>query len=165
VTTKIVRGPVTDVGAAAFPDRRSRAALKTKGNDMEPFSFAEFMREGGWGMWPVLVLGLVAVAAAAGSCIRPQRLSLRFVGLVWLTLDVVIVHAVITDLAAVFRGVSEMSWPGNSEFVRMVFAGLKESSRPAALGGIFLTLVPLIAAIGVYRRSGADAATGEMTAE
>jgi hypothetical protein len=91
--------------------------------------------------------------------VRPQRVSLRFAGLLWLTLDVVIIHAVVTDVAAVFRTASQVAWPGNSDFVRMVFIGLKESSRPAALGGIFLTLAPLIAAIGVYRRSAADGAT------
>ena len=34
---------------------------------------------------------------------------------------------------------------------RTLLLGLKESTRPAALGGIFLTLVPLLAAAGVYR--------------
>ena len=127
---------------------------------MQPFDFGQFMKEGGWGMWPVLVLGLVAVAAAVGACVRPRRLSLRFVGLLWLTLAAVMTHAVITDVAAVCRGLSDPPWPGNQDFVRMAFAGLKESSRPAALGGIFLTLVPLIAAIGAYRQSSGDAATG-----
>ena len=37
---------------------------------------------------------------------------------------------------------------------RMLFMGLKESTRPAALGGIFLTLVPLLAAAGIYREYG-----------
>ncbi|HET6147278.1 MAG TPA: hypothetical protein VFH68_07070, partial [Polyangia bacterium] len=126
---------------------------------------AEFMKEGGWGMWPVLVLGLLAVAAAAGSCARARRLSLHFVALLWLTLAAAITHAVITDLGAVCRAASDPSWPGNPDLTRLVFAGLKESSRPAALGGIFLTLVPLVAAIGVYRRStAATAAETEGTA-
>jgi hypothetical protein len=128
---------------------------------MQPLGFADFMKQGGWGMWPVLVLGLVAVAAAVGSGLRPRRLSLRFVGLLWLTLAAAITHAVITDVAAVCRAVSDPDWRGNPEVVRMLFAGLKESSRPAALGGIFLTLVPLIAAIGVYRQSAGDAAAGQ----
>ena len=37
---------------------------------------------------------------------------------------------------------------------RTLLVGLKESTRPAALGGIFLTLVPLLAAVGVYREYG-----------
>jgi hypothetical protein len=35
--------------------------------------------------------------------------------------------------------------------VRVLFGGLKESTRPVGLGGIFLTLSPLLVAGGVYR--------------
>jgi len=38
---------------------------------MATFSFVEFMREGGWGMWPVLILGLVGLAS---STYRPASL-------------------------------------------------------------------------------------------
>jgi len=39
---------------------------------------------------------------------------------------------------------------------RLLVGGLKESTRPAVLGGIFLTLVPLLAAAGVYREYNLD---------
>ena len=54
-------------------------------------------------MWPVLLLGLVALASATRYALRPERLCLRFVAILWLTLLVVIVHASITDVAAVFH--------------------------------------------------------------
>jgi len=117
---------------------------------MTHFSFTEFMVEGGWGMWPILLFGLVALASAARYGVTPERGSLRFVALLWLTLLVTVVHATVTDVAAVFAHF-ETAAPGDPALVSVLFAGLKESTRPAALGGIFLTLVPLLAAVGVYR--------------
>ena len=51
----------------------------------------------------VLLLGLVALASATRYALRPERLCLRFVAILWLTLLVVIVDATITDVAAVFH--------------------------------------------------------------
>ena len=118
---------------------------------MASFSFVEFTREGGWGMWPVLLIGLLALASATRYALRPERLCLRFVGLLWLTLLVAVVHASVTDVAAVFRYFEDPVRAPDNQIVRLLFTGLKESTRPAALGGIFLTLVPLLAAAGVYR--------------
>ena len=114
-------------------------------------SFGQFMREGGWGMWPILVLGLVALASAARYAARPEPFCLRFVVALWSTLLVVVVHATVTDLAAVFRYFEDPARAPDSEIARTLLVGLKESTRPAALGGIFLTLVPLLAAAGIYR--------------
>jgi hypothetical protein len=114
-------------------------------------SFGDFMHEGGWGMWPVMLLGLVALASATRYAIRPERLCLRFVAVLWVTLMVAVVHATVTDLAAVFRYFEDPVRAPDSQIARTLLIGLKESTRPAALGGIFLTLVPLLAAVGVYR--------------
>ena len=118
---------------------------------MEPFSFADFMKEGGWGMWPVLLLGLATLAGAARYASRPAAPWLRFVAALWLTLLVVTVHAVITDLAAVFRYLEDPARAPDPQFSRLLVTGLKESTRPAALAGIFLTLASLLAAVGLYR--------------
>ena len=68
---------------------------------MGTFSFVEFMREGGWGMWPVLLIGLVSLAAAIRYAVRPERLHFRFAAALWLTLLVAVAHASLTDVAAV----------------------------------------------------------------
>jgi hypothetical protein len=132
---------------------------------MSTFSFGEFMREGGWGMWPVLLLGLVALASATRYALRPERLCLRFVAILWLTLLVVIVHASITDVAAVFRYLEDPARAPDGQMARLLVTGLKESTRPAALGGIFLTLVPLLAAAGVYREYYRDRPASRSRAE
>ena len=127
-------------------------------------SFGEFMREGGWGMYPVLVIGLVALASATRYAIRPERLCLRFVAVLWLTLLAAVVHATVTDLAAVFRYFEDPVRAPDAEMARTLLLGLKESTRPAALGGIFLTLVPLLAAAGVYREYVVGSGSGKTTA-
>jgi hypothetical protein len=98
-----------------------------------------------------LLLGLLVLASATRYAIRPERLCLRFVAILWLTLLVAIVHATVTDMAAVFRYFEDPVRAPDGQFARPLLIGLKESTRPAVLGGIFLTLVPLLAAVGVYR--------------
>ena len=118
---------------------------------MATFSFGEFMREGGWGMWPVLMLGLVALASATRYALRPERLCLRFVAVLWLTL---LVADRSRDGHRRRGGLSLLEDPARApdgQMARLLVMGLKESTRPAALGGVFLTLVPLLAAAGVYR--------------
>jgi hypothetical protein len=118
---------------------------------MGHFSFMEFMVEGGWGMWPILLLGMVTLTGAARYGMAPDRGWLRFVAVLWVTLLAAVAHATVTDLAAVcahFEGTGARS---GEPLAPLLLTGLKESTRPAALGGIFLTLVPLLAAIGMYR--------------
>lgn len=130
---------------------------------MDKFSFGDFMKEGGWGMWPVLLLGLAVIAGALRYAARPRASWLHFVAALWLTLLVVTVHAVITDLAAVFRYLEDVERAPDPHFARILVTGLKESTRPAALGGIFLTLAPLLVAVGFYR--GAVALSGRRPSE
>jgi len=120
---------------------------------MDDFSFGSFMKEGGWGMVPVLLLGVATVAAAGRYAARPDASWLRFVSALWVTLIVVVMHAVVTDVAAVFQHTADPARTPDAELPRILLIGLKESTRPAALGGVFLTLAPLLAAVGLYRIS------------
>jgi len=119
---------------------------------MGTFSFVEFMREGGWGMWPVLLIGLVSLGAAIRYAARPERLWFGFAAALWVTVLVCVVHASVTDVAAVLGYFDDPGRATDSEIPRLIIRGLKESTRPAVLGGIFLTLVPLLAAVGIYRQ-------------
>ncbi len=119
---------------------------------MGTFSFIEFFREGGWGMWPVLLFGTVAVAASLGFAFRPRRGCIPFFAALWLTILGAVLHALVTDLAAVFNYLGQEGSVPPEQLTRMLLVGLKESSRPCVLGGFFLTLVPLFTAIGLLRR-------------
>jgi hypothetical protein len=118
---------------------------------MATFSFVEFMREGGWGMWPILLLGLVTLASSSRYMARPERYCMPFIAAMWVALLVVVVQATISDLAAVFSYLQDPARAPDGQIARLLFAGLKESTRPAGLGGIFLTLSPLLVAGGIYR--------------
>jgi hypothetical protein len=65
----------------------------------------------------------------------------------------------VTDVAAVFGFLQDPARAPDAQFARRLVTGLKESTRPAAVGGIFLTLVPLLAAVGVYREYGRGPST------
>jgi len=123
---------------------------------MESFSFSLFMREGGWGMWPIGILGVVALAAAARYMARPERFSLSFVAAMWVTLLVTVAHATLTDVAAVLAHAEDPARAPDAMLARILMVGLKESTRPGVFGGIFLTLVPLFVAVGIYRAWSAE---------
>ena len=110
-------------------------------------------------MWPVLVLGLVTLASAARYMARPERFCLPFIAALWVTLVIAVAHATVTDVAAVFRYLEEPARAPDGQVARMLMMGLKESTRPAALGGIFLTLAPLFVAGGIYREWAASRRT------
>jgi hypothetical protein len=100
-------------------------------------SFGEFMREGGWGMWPVLLLGLVTLASAIRYAVRPEPSSLRFVAALWLTL-LVRSSASVTDLAAVFRYFED---PGRAPIPDRAHPHRPQKSSARRARGIFLARV------------------------
>jgi hypothetical protein len=102
-------------------------------------------------MYPVLLFGSIALGASVRYAMRPTPRALAFTGLMWLTCLVVMFHATVTDVAAVFSALEDPARVPDAQVMRILIVGLKESSRPAGLGGIFLTLVPLCVAIGVLR--------------
>ena len=122
---------------------------------MGTFSFVEFMREGGWGMWPVLLLGLVTTASSVRYMARPEQSCVPFIAALWVALLATVAHATISDVAAVFHYFEDPARAPDAQVTRILLVGLKESTRPAVLGGIFLTLAPLFIAGGLYRASAA----------
>jgi len=113
--------------------------------------FGDFFAEGGWGMYPTLVFGLSAVGGAVWFVLKPEPRRLAFTAAMWLTLVSAIVHATWTDLAAVMGFLAEASQKPDAPVVQILFTGLKESTRPGALGGLFLTLTLLVVALGALR--------------
>ena len=87
----------------------------------------DFMIEGGFGMWPVLVFGLFAVGAAGRYAWRPQKGRMGFVvGMVITTLSAVI-HATWTDVGAVFRYLESRDRVADADFARILVEGLDEA--------------------------------------
>jgi len=111
----------------------------------------QFFVEGGWGMWAVLVFGLVLLATAGRYAFDGEPARLRFALAVSAVLLVSMTHAMLTNVAAVFWYVQDPERVPDGELSRTVFIGLMESTRPGALGGALLTLGLVLVAIGVYR--------------
>lgn len=111
----------------------------------------DFFAEGGWGMYPTLIFGLVAAGGAVWFALKPEPRRLAFTAGMWLTLVSAIVHATWTDLAAVMAYLSQDPQKLDAPISQILFTGLKESTRPGALGGLFLTLTLLIVSIGALR--------------
>jgi hypothetical protein len=107
-----------------------------------------FFIEGGWGMYPVLVMGLVLVWSAARFAIDIEPIRLRFIGALALALIVTMVHATWTCIAAVFHFLEQSR---DEHMVRSLMTGLMESTRPATLGGALLTIALILVAVGTYR--------------
>lgn len=113
----------------------------------------EFFAEGGWGMWPVLVFGLVMLNSAARYAWDIERARLRFVVAMGILLVSTMAHAMLTDVAAVCSYVSDPARTPADELGRTLLTGLMESTRPGVLGGALLTLSLVMVAVGVYRDS------------
>jgi hypothetical protein len=107
-----------------------------------------FFVEGGWGMYPVLVMGLLLVGAGVRYARDCEPIRLRFIGALSLALVVTMVHATWTCVAMVFRFLETVP---EAEFRRTLMTGLMESTRPAFLGGTLLSLALTLVAVGAYR--------------
>lgn len=118
----------------------------------------EFFIEGGWGMWPVLVFGMVTLGAAGRFAWRAEIRQLAFLGAMTVTTFGSMFTATWTDMAAVFHNLSERSPSlSDEQFRAMMFGGLMESTRPATLGSVLLTLACLLVAVGALRANQSEA--------
>ncbi len=111
----------------------------------------EWFRAGGWGMFPILFVGLLTLGASAYYAARGDAAvegSLRALGRAvrWF-----VAVAVASDLIAVC---SYLQRPEVSDdrLTRILLQGVGESLTPVVLGGAFLALSWLFAAVG-HRRA------------
>jgi hypothetical protein len=111
----------------------------------------EFFKEGGWGMWPILVLGLITVGAAARFASKPERRQIGFLAAMALATLTSVFHATWTDIGAVCRGLADEKFVAEADMSRVLAEGLKECTRPGAMGGAFLTLAAILVAVGMLR--------------
>ena len=118
----------------------------------------EFFMEGGWGMYPVLILGVLLVGSAGRYAFDGEPVRLRFIGVLSLTLLAFIATGLTADVAKVFWYLESPERASDAMLLRTLFEGLKESSRPALLGFPLLGLALALVSIGVYRVGGRELA-------
>ncbi len=110
-----------------------------------------FWKAGGWSMYPVLVLGLVALGIAIVASGRPTapRITLA-TGL--LRAEVYFsVGGYATNLATTFFAVATFEHETTHAMWVMAFTGLYESMSPLIMGLSFVALGHLALAIAAYR--------------
>ena len=107
-----------------------------------------FFIEGGFGMFPVLVVGLILLYASLRYLLDGEPIRLRFILLLSLAQLALIAQASVANVSHVFHGVSRAK-PHVASV--MLLQGLKESTRPAFLGLGLLALALIRLAIGAYR--------------
>lgn len=110
----------------------------------------EWFKLGGWGMYPILIVGLVllggsAYFAARGDARSRGALDAMSKALVWF-----IVGATASDLIAVFFYLQTPKVP-DDQVTRILLQGLGESLTPVTLGSTFMALAWLLRAVGQRR--------------
>lgn len=112
-------------------------------------SLYTLFRNGGWSMFLLVLLGVVALGTAAFYAARPDTKHEGFLkwmsrALLWSTLV-----GVCSDFATVFYFTCQIE--DANERAKTVLEGAAESLSPALMGFAFLTLIALLAAVGRRR--------------
>ena len=109
---------------------------------------AQFYMEGGWGMYPTTLFGVLLVAAGLAYAALPER---RFVPLL-VSLGVVVFGSgllgTVTGFIATFGYVGRVP---EAQQRAITLAGVSESLNNLVLAFIFIVLATLIASVGALR--------------
>lgn len=113
----------------------------------------EFFKEGGFGMFPILFIGMVLLGASIRFALRPDRNQVPFLGCITMATITATVHATWTDFGTVCGALSNSEKFADAVLTRVFLEGLKESTRPGAFGGGLLTIAFIFFAVGAARMS------------
>jgi len=109
----------------------------------------EFFKLGGWGMYPILIIGLIALGAGAFYAVRGESRVRSSLDALVVCLIGATMTALSTDLITVFLFLGSEKAPADPfTFARIGVQGLGESLTPVAMGSVFFTLVYALVALG-----------------
>ena len=110
------------------------------------------IRDGGAPMWAILFFGVLNLAAALRFAYRPARAHLPPIIALALAVLFSIACGVMADIAAVGSKVpARPEWANDPKIHLILLQGLAESMAPGILGFSTLSLVSLLAAVGLRR--------------
>lgn len=113
---------------------------------------AEMFREGGWGMIPTVLFGLLALGAAFRYAIRTETRLLGFIASLGHAVLFFALSGFTTGVIATVRYVEEHATKGDVSPLTLL-TGVRESSNNLAAGFTLLALVHLVVAVGRRRRA------------
>ncbi len=119
---------------------------------MGAISLVEFMREGGWGMWPTLILGVAALGTSVGYAAKPVRRWLSRAAALAIACLVAMSIALMSNVDAVLRFVADPANVPDAQVHETLRAGLLEASRPGMLGAVLLLPIGFALVVGLLRR-------------
>ena len=117
----------------------------------------EFFKDGGFVMWPILVFGVLTIAAAIRFAVKPGREKIGFIVAIGLTTLIAVLHGTVTDFGAVFGALANPTRVPDAQLTRTMWDGFQEATRPGAFGGALLTLAAIAFSAGVLRLGGPEA--------
>ena len=112
----------------------------------------EFFKDGGFGMWPILFMGLASLVAAGIFAWKPDPKKLGFIGAMALATLFATVGATLTDVGTVCHAVANDERIAEKDRPLVFLQGMRESTRPGVFGTTVLSVVALLVAAGMSRR-------------
>lgn len=113
----------------------------------------QFLREGGFPMWFLLIFGGASIGAAGMFARRPSRDRLPLVIALTLTTIFTSIMGVFADLAAVGHHTSDQWDKYQPILTQALLQGFAESMAPGILGFGLVTLASLLVVLGLYREA------------
>ncbi len=113
----------------------------------------EIFRDGGWGMWAILFVGILLMVEAARFAHKPAPKRLGFLLMLALSTVSASVATTLMDVAKVFSVLADKAKIPDDQLVRILFAGMKECMSPGMFGAVILTITALLVAVGMLRRA------------
>jgi hypothetical protein len=111
----------------------------------------EFFQAGGFAMWPVLFFGAAALVTAALFARQPDERRMALIRALNLTTLFAMFTGFAANIATVMYFVPRIAAERGEPVANIVMIGIGESLSPVIMGGSFLTLVWLVAAVGMRR--------------
>ena len=113
----------------------------------------EIFRDGGWGMWAILFVGVLLIVDAARFAHKPDPERLAFLGMLALSIVSASVCTTLMDVGKVFSVLAREDKVPDGQIVRILFQGMKECMSPGMFGAVILTITALLLAVGMLRRA------------
>ncbi len=118
----------------------------------------EFFRDGGFGMWPILFMGLATLVSAGLYAWKPDPRKLGFIVAVGIATLFSTIGATLTDVGSVCHAVANEERFAKEDRPLVFLQGMKESTRPGVFGTTILSVAALLVAAGMSRRAREEAA-------
>jgi hypothetical protein len=110
----------------------------------------EFFQEGGWSMYPILIVGIILLVSSTRYAIDREPVRIRFITALSLALVALLCQGMLLDAATVLWAVAGDKFPPEMRS-QVLMQGMKESTRPGIMGLALLSVSLVLVSIGSYR--------------